>query len=329
MRIFFAKSGLLVLLVLLTCAALFLSPLPYNHELAAIVNKIDMLKREGAGRVIFVGGSGLYDGLDSGAVQTALGRPVVNLGLYGGFGIASILHEIGPLLRRGDLVVLMPEYGVLIDPFRDETRKWLFALSPFRSCSRLYDMRPSGAVPFLEDFFSLLRSKMLALPKLAGRAFRRGATASAGGGGYVLYHDRFDPFGDSRRPFRKVTPERIEGRGIPVDGGICGQTLSAVNDFHRLSAARGAGVVFVFPAYPREEFVLNRDTIKRYERYLRATLEFPVLGRPEDFLFPLDQFTNTVNHLTAEGKAARTSGLIGLLSSRTAPTRRPSPALSP
>ncbi|HWR72159.1 MAG TPA: hypothetical protein VN604_03230, partial [Nitrospirota bacterium] len=101
---FFVKSGLLALLVSLTCIVLFLSPLPYNHELAAIVNKIDMLKREDVDRIIFVGGSGLYDGLDSRAVQAALDRPVVNLGLYGGFGVSSILREIGPLLRKGDLV---------------------------------------------------------------------------------------------------------------------------------------------------------------------------------------------------------------------------------
>lgn len=326
---FIARSGLLALLVLLTCIALFLSPLPYNHELAAIVDKVDMLKREGAGRIIFVGGSGLYDGLDSGAVQTALGRPVVNLGLYGGFGVSSILHEIGPLLRKGDLVVLIPEYSVLFDPFRDETRKWLFMLSPSRSYARLYGMRPSGTVLFLEDFFSLLRSKMLAVPKLAGRAVRRRTTDTpAAGNGYVLYHDHFDFSGDSRRPFRKVPPERIEGRGVAVDGEICTQTLLEVNDFSRFAAARGASVVFVFPAYPREEFDLNRDMIKRYERYLKSYLEIPVLGRPEDFLFSLERFTNTVNHLTAEGKAERTKLLIRLLSTRAAPARQPASAHS-
>jgi len=217
-----------------------------------------MLDRKGAGRIIFVGGSGLYDGLDSNAVTAALGRPVVNLGLYGGFGISSILREAGPHLRKGDLVVLIPEYSVLLEPFRDETRKWLFTLSPARSYARLYGMRPSGMALFLEDFFSLLRSKVLAAPKKIVRTVRGKATDTTGNG-YVLYHDRFNSFGDSLKPFRKVPPEKIEGRGVADGGEMFNQTFSEVNEFNRFAAARGVDVVFVFPAYPREEFGLNRD----------------------------------------------------------------------
>jgi hypothetical protein len=186
-------------------------------------------------------------------------------------------------------------------------------------------MRPSGTVLFLEDFFSLLRSKVLAIPKRIGQAIRGRMMDTKSG--YVLYHDRFNSLGDSLKPFRKVPPEKIEGRGVANGGKIFGQTFSEVNEFSRFAAVRGADVVFVFSAYPREEFSLNRDLIKRYERHLRTKLEIPVLGRPEDFLFPLDQFTNTVNHLTAEGKAARTKKLIRLLSGKTAFLQQTTPAV--
>jgi hypothetical protein len=319
---FLLKSALLASLVVLTCVALFLSPLPYNHELAAIINKRDLLKQGGGGRIIFVGGSGLYDGLDSRAVQNALGRRVVNVGLYGGFGISPVLREIEPLIRKDDTVVLVPEYSVLFETHREETRKWLFALSPFHSSLRLYGSGPSGAVLFLEDFFSLLRAKVLAVPKLFRLLVRPGAAAGVSPwNGYVLYGDRFDAFGDSRKPFKKVPADKIEGRGMPIGVETVNQGYQQVNGFSRTISARGGRVFFVFPAYPREEFLLNREAVKQYERSLRAGLDMQVLGRPEDFLFPLDRFTNTVNHLTAEGKQARTKTLIRLLEERLTPNR--------
>jgi hypothetical protein len=91
---------------------------------------------------------------------------------------------------------------------------------------------------------------------------------------------------------REGPPERIEGRGVAVDGEICTQTLLEVNDFSRFAAARGADVVFVFPAYPREEFDLNRDMTRRYE-LPESYLRYLSSGRPERLSFSLSTGSRT------------------------------------
>ncbi len=135
---------LLVLLVLALVCVVFLLPLPYSHNLSTMVNKRDLLKEGRRDRVVFVGGSGLFDGLDSRMIEERLGRPVVNMGLYYGFAITPLLREITPYLRSGDTVVIVPEYGIVWDTPDDQARKWVFALAPVRNLALYRDLPDRG-----------------------------------------------------------------------------------------------------------------------------------------------------------------------------------------
>lgn len=69
-----------------------------------------MVKNTPSPRIIFVSGSSLYYGLDSKRVADSLHVNVVNYGLHAGIGLRYWLDEITPLVHKGDLVVLAPEY---------------------------------------------------------------------------------------------------------------------------------------------------------------------------------------------------------------------------
>lgn len=61
--------------------------------------------------VVLLGGSNVAFGYDSGMLSDSLGMPVVNAGLHASVGLKYIIDDCFPRLRRGDILVLSPEYG--------------------------------------------------------------------------------------------------------------------------------------------------------------------------------------------------------------------------
>jgi hypothetical protein len=258
----------------------------------------------------------LFDGLDSEKLEARLHRPVVNLGLYAGFGITALLREIRPSLHPGDVVVIVPEYSVVFDSIDEQARKWIFAVAPARNLLLLYGTVPDPVRAFVIDFVSLVRSKVQAFPKAAQEALRARQCRAFFGRGYVYYRKYFTQNGDSLRTMRAAaSPEMIEQRGDELfsDPRYRDQSLDAVNDFCRNELRQGVRTYFLFPAYPEEEYRRQQEGMERYEARLRKELDCRILGAPEDFLYPYDFFTNTVNHLNSEGKRIRTEKVITLL----------------
>ena len=323
------KSCLLVALVAGTMIAIFLVPLPYNHDLAAIMNKRDLLKDGLRNRVIFVGGSGIYSALDSELIEHRLGRPVRNVGLWAGFGITAVLREIQEYLRPGDVVVLVPEYGMIYDDHLDASRKWIFTLSPIRNFAALYGGSLAGVRNFALDFISLIRYKVEAIPYAAREAMRLHDPGIFTAGGYVDYRKFFNAYGDSYRIFpAAASPDRIAHRNENYFSLATyrGQSLANVNEFCRDERSHGVETLLVFPAYPREEYEQFQGGLRQYEKRLRAELACPILGGPQDFLYPYRLFTDTIHHLGIEGKRRRSERLAELLEQKLA---SPSPVSLP
>jgi hypothetical protein len=308
------KAAALALLVLATAATVFLLPIPYSDNLAAVVNKRDLLKDGQRDRIIFVGGSGLFDGLDSALVEQRLRRPVVNMGLYAGFAITPLLREITPHLRSGDVVVIVPEYSVVFDALDFQARKWVFALAPARNL-RLYEEGPNRALAFVTDMVGLLRSKLQALPKAVREVVRTRRLAPLVGEGYAYYGKYFNQYGDSLRTMRAAVPGVIEQAGVDLfsDAAYRDQSFASVNAFCREARGMGVQTLFFFPAYPEEEYRRQEEGMPRYEARLRKELGCAILGTPQDFLYPFGYFTNTVNHINNEARRIRTEKVLSYL----------------
>jgi hypothetical protein len=279
-------------------------------------NKIALLKGEGKDRLIFVGGSGLFCGLDSPRVEDRLHRPVINLGLFARFGITPLLREIKPYLRPGDAVIVVPEYGIVFDEYDAISRPFLFALSPSRNFLPLYATAANPVYSFVSDCYALVRSKSRALPLAIRDAVRDRSMGPLTRGGHVDFGRLCNANGDSRKPWpTAASPELLRQRGEDYFSGpgYAEQSLEAFNAFCRAEALRGVSVFMLFSAYPAEEYRRQQDGMRKYVRRLREQLACPILGRPEDFLYPYSFFTDTVFHLSLEGKRIRTERVIALL----------------
>ncbi|MBD2537445.1 hypothetical protein [Coleofasciculus sp. FACHB-SPT36] len=66
-------------------------------------------------RLLITGGSGAHYTLNTKLMEQELGIPVFNMGLDGPIGLDVILPSVLSQVRRGDIVLLIPEYLLLLD----------------------------------------------------------------------------------------------------------------------------------------------------------------------------------------------------------------------
>lgn len=94
----------------------------YNRYLDPEVNWIKAIYQEkqtliaqtqSPQRVIILGGSGVHFGVDALSIEQSLEVPVFNMGLHAGLGLNVILASITETVEPGDLVLFIPEYGLL------------------------------------------------------------------------------------------------------------------------------------------------------------------------------------------------------------------------
>ncbi len=96
------------------------------QEKAAWAANIDASRR-----LIFAGGSGVYYTINSELIEKELKIPVFNFGLQGDLGLNVICPIILEQVRPGDIVVLIPEYLMLLDEDGIGYGDGLFGSAPF------------------------------------------------------------------------------------------------------------------------------------------------------------------------------------------------------
>jgi hypothetical protein len=304
------RVALLGALVLGSMAFLFLGPVPYKHQLAMLIDKRVMLDATPAPRLILVGGSNLMFGVESAVLEQSLGVRVVNMGVFGGLGLIAPLEVILPHVRKGDTVVLVPEYTLLftgLSPFEKEYYRWFLAVDPLAAW-RLHYSREKPQV-LLSDFLLLIRDKLGALVVIPFKG-----NHSLAGNGYIRYQQVVNRFGDGSEEIRPAPPDQLAGRNnVYKDDAFKAEVVEQLNGFTARLEERGARVLLTFGVFPDGEYTLNQKIIDATARQLREGGTFEVLGAPQDFLYPYSAFSDSVNHLRPPARTLRTRRLAELL----------------
>jgi len=304
------KSVLMLLIMAVFFSALWIAPGRYTHDLAAIVNKREMLTKTRHPRIIFMGGSSLLS-LDSPSIARATGRQVINMGLWGGLSLRSYLEEIKGDLRPGDTVVITQEYSTVMDKnyvafinTNEESKKFLMLLSPGRHLKRCW--RQGRLFEAFTMMMQLVQMKNKALiQNLLTLKWEKIAT-----NGYIYYEEEFNACGDRVRPFKILRP--LDSAGIRFSPPDMRNHLY-LNDVFLTAQKRGVKLLYYFSHFPEKEFHANQEVITALHRQLRANLRMPIMNTPEDMVFPEDYFADTVYHLNTKGEAIRTKKMIQYL----------------
>lgn len=316
---FFMKGAALLLVIILTGTAIVAFPGAYLHELAAIINKRDMLVSRNPPRLIFIGGSNLLS-LDGPMLERELEMPVVNMGLYANIPLVDYFDDIAGYLSHGDIVVIVQEYGPLINRSTERltaserigVEQFLFLLSP---CKYILRSLERGA-PFdtVRIWASLIQLKLKSLIKFAAA----GKIGIALRPGVPRYGEVFDANGDYRYPFLVIRP-LLEGAAYSRPDI---RSITHLKRMIRTGGERGARVYFSFPPTPGSNFRRNRQQIEGLYVIMQREIPAALLNAPDDHCYPDDYFADTVNHLQPNGEKIRSRKLVEVLKKTIAAARR-------
>jgi hypothetical protein len=300
--------GFILMLLLLggLWTVLFRVQLGKPTELGRLLHEIVRYRQDSAAAapgpcLILAGGSNVSYSYRALVVSDQLGLPVVNFGLHAGLTLDYSLHLIAESARPGDTVVLLLEYQHY--GYDGRTR----AVLADYVCG--YDPAYFESLPLPEqarfiyafNFWGLTEPSLSLVQRALHRSrpvreVRRGAD--------IPYFDRHGDVLHTERANRREGDFRnvLADRPAPLEFDGREASWAILDRFLARMEERGVRVLHGWPVTRSFDFYATdvaRDGFSHIESYFAAR-GVPTLGRPEDFLFPAEDFFDTAYHLVAE-----------------------------
>ncbi len=181
-------------------------------------------------KVIIVGGSGAHYTINSDVLADGLGMPVINLGTNGGVGLNVLLPSVIDQVKPGDILLMIPEYPLLISSN---------GLDDLSATFSLMIGRPGvGGVPpkaLAQNTF------LLGIPSLS-------ALVRTGQG--LIQEGRLDYYGDPLTARGDATieiPRQSEWWPMRMRQPMTEHTQARLREFRAEVEARGGTLVFSLP----------------------------------------------------------------------------------
>ena len=279
----------------------FLLPVPDDaHWIAALyAAKEQALARIHGPKVILVAGSSTYYSYSATQLTRRLGLPVVNFGTHAGLGAPYLLDRAAREMRAGDIVVLTIENGLL------RTEHPTAVLTHF--------------VQFYDPGYVQRGGALSWAPLLVGVSLHDLWRSRVEEGLLGRTRIHIDPAGDATDNLASTVSPEV--RAVVAATRLVSITTDP-NDppgYLRqfVATARARGVTVLAAWSPMLDRPIYRDpSDPRRLGAISATyrrLGVPVLGAPQDFLFPLADTYNSAFHLNDAGRAKATAKLGDLI----------------
>lgn len=296
--------NLLGVVVLFVLVVLFLIALPPGNcfqesYLAAQIDKNESLKlNNSSNRIILLGGSSAAFGINSESISKEFQINVINNSLHAGLGLRFMLVNCREFIRKGDVVILVPEYHHFYDNYMygEEVLSRLLvntSIANFRHLS------------FEHVFFQT--------QSILKMAFHKINYVSCSEQNQLYKRDKFNVFGDfighlNHQPVRQIPISVQEIKSLVINQSAIDEIKSFESHIHEI----GAQLFIAFPAYQKESFNKNEKQVNLVHDQLIKE-EISVLGEPEQLMFNNYFLYDSPYHLNAKGRNIWTEKLILLM----------------
>jgi len=280
-----------------------------NNSLYASIDKHNRLDSLPSPKIVFVGGSNLAYGLNSKRVEDSLHMPVVNMGLHAGFGLKFILNEVKPYLKKGDIVVLSPEYHHFYSANMLNGEKVLVAL--------LFevDRKNFNYITFLQAIHLIPLTIQYAVSKLMGKQMDMMEEEVETGYEKQYKRNSFNVYGDEVMHLRFPNQHIIQMSKHSDTEKILSESLDLIADFDKYVTNRKARLLIIPPSFMGSIYKSGYEkTINNIDLKLKDQ-NTPFILSPKSFIFKDSLFFNSVFHLNKQGVEQRTDSIIRVLKS--------------
>lgn len=301
---FIAIMLLTVLPVVLAGAVGFGIPDQFEKTfLGEFDDKIERLYETEGEKIVIVGGSSVAFGVDAELLSEALGKPVINFGLYATLGTKTMLDYSKGAIGEGDIIVIAPEMNAQTwSLYFNAEAMWQAVDGDF---SLLLHLDSDDVPAMLGGFWKFAASKL-------GYAMTDGELDPTG----IYNAASFDDYGfiRYRRDKDYNTMAGQVDASMPIDfdtAMISDDFVEYVNEYVAYAEKKGAKVYLSF--CPMNEYALPMDitleTLETYTAYLNEKFDCEVLGDPNNMIYPAGYFYDSNFHLNSAGATVHTRQL--------------------
>jgi hypothetical protein len=288
------------LIVLTLLAPFFALPVNYaNNGLACSIDKHQRLATLKGPKIVFIGGSGVGFGLDSGRIESRTGYHVVNMGLFGQLGLRFMMDETKNDIHAGDILVVVPEYQHFF--YHLDGDVGLLRLMRIYPASMKYLSSYKQAAILARNFPSYMKEQLLnnyENSKTISRMWDRRNMSEQGD---------FTGHLSEKIDVNKSAIQLFHSNRSMVFNP---ESIRLINEFAGYAKTRGARVYFMFPAIPVPLYEKHKALIAEVYKNLKEGLKPPMLNTPTSHNLPLEDFYDTAYHLGSVGREKRTDLVV-------------------
>ena len=279
---------------------------PYNANgyYLSELDKREMVKEKNRPEsIILLGGSNVAFGFDSKLIADSLKKNVINGGVHAGLGIKYMIDDIPSYIRKGDILILSPEY----DQFWD-----LMAYGELPLCAMFYidGLRYPGKISS-KQILAIIENT----PRFVREKCEQSLFAAAGLSTDPTYlRSSFNSYGDACWHWYNERKHGFNGNVstlLPIDG-FNEDAFEYVVERLKSIQNKGIKVVLFPPAVEKESF----GYMKRRVDYLSMRLSqkgFSFACSPIECAMDMSFFYDTKYHLNHEGAKEHSRALLHFL----------------
>lgn len=297
MKILITKIVFLICTIIISLTVLvLLAPKDELSYYSVMNNKVKRLEQLPSPKFILVGGSNLTFGIDSKSIESKFNLPVVNMSLHAGFGLDFMLGQIINRVKKGDIVLISPEYdlfrkhfskgvGMNIYEFIVNENKYIYEFSLYNLLFNIDALGP-------------------ALFKQYKQLFEKRA--------HGLYSRvNFNEYGDM------IGHLRLEHEPFDHDVGnnsyVCdidNSKIEIISDFVNYMKNTGVNTYISFPVISYTEYNNNKECNDKIANIINSKFKQITISSKDMYIFNDNLFFNTDYHVDNIGRKMRTEYLI-------------------
>lgn len=305
MKKFFLRLSIfisIVIFILLVGMFLPATPRAKTSLLYAKIDKDSMLENTTGNRLILVGGSNLSFGINSQLLKDSLNVNPINTGIQASLGLEYMIKEVVPFIKKGDVIVLSPEYNNFYGTF---------AYGGEVLCRMFFDVQlKKGNKSFVDNFSELSKEQMSKIimyyPKYVSSKFSPFEYLTIKKDP-VYSRDSFNKYGDVTAHFNLPNENYLDLD--PINEEFNYKMIDVVKSFEKQVSMKGAKLFITFPAIEKQSYENNKNQINNIFIKIKEK-NLSILGTPSEFVVSKDLTFNGYCHLNKQGMEVRTEQLI-------------------
>jgi hypothetical protein len=269
------------------------TPRAEKSLIMSVIKKDSLLKNVDSPRIIFVGGSNLSFGLNSKMVKDSLRINPINTSIHASLGIKYMMESTIEYIKKGDIVVLSPEYSQYFRDINSGSEELLrVALDA--------DKRK-----FKHFSLSQVINLLTFVPEYAFKKFKPNEYINVKESD-IYSVNSFNEYGDAYAHWdmrkTKFSPQIITSK-------LNLESIELIKSFEEEVIRRGGKVYLTFPCFQDLSYDNSIKRIEELENVLNKS-NLKVISSANTYRLNDSLMFNTAYHLTKKGVDIRTKLLI-------------------